>query len=60
MCRMGDNRKYKKVKVKKSKLKSKKAKVELLFAADKADFVVEEYTDKVCLTLIKAKVNVIP
>lgn len=57
---MGDNRKYKKVKVKKSKLKSKKAKVELLFAADKADFVVEEYTDKVCLTLMKAKVNVIP
>ena len=49
VCRMGDNRKYKKIKVKKSKLKSKKAKVELLFAADKADFVVEEYTDQVYL-----------
>lgn len=44
---MGSNKKYKKVKIRKQKLKSKKAKVELLFAADKADLIVEEYTDKV-------------
>jgi len=59
MCRqdqlatgMGENKKYKKIKVKKHKLKGNKAKSELLFAAEKADLVVDEYTDQVMLQMI--------
>lgn len=44
---MGQNKKYKKIRVKKQKLKGKSAQNNLLFAADKADLVVEEYTDEV-------------
>lgn len=44
---MGENKKYKKIKVKKHKLKGNKAKSELLFAAEKADLVVDEYTDQI-------------
>lgn len=51
MSTMGQNKHYKKIRVKKQKLKGRKAKQELLFAADKADLVVDEYTDKVsCLS----------
>jgi len=49
---MGENKKYKKIKVKKHKLKGNKAKSELLFAAEKADLVVDEYTDQVMLQMI--------
>ena len=47
MLDVNQNKKYKKIRVKKSKLKGKKAKLDLLFAADKADLVVDEYCDKV-------------
>lgn len=46
---MGQNKKYKKVKLKKTKLRGKQAKSELLYAADKADLVVDEYADKVLI-----------
>lgn len=48
---MGQNKKFKKVKLKKTKLKTRSAKAELLYAADKADLVVDEYTDKVWMSI---------
>lgn len=47
MASTSQNKHYKKIKIKKTKLKGKKAASELLFAADRADLIVDEHCDKV-------------